>query len=172
MRTIDRYLSRQLLWPTLGAGAALTAVAVLSQTLESLDILIDQRQSFWTFLKLVALGLPFSLIVVMPIALFVGALLSLNRLHTEQEIVVCFAGGMSRWRVVAPALRIATLFALVLLVANLWVQPWCQRTTRQELFRIRTDRPGGEPCAPRTVRSALAEPHRLHPERRLRRSSA
>ncbi|MBE7216858.1 MAG: LPS export ABC transporter permease LptF [Caulobacteraceae bacterium] len=139
MRTIDRYLSRQLLGPVLGAMAALTAVAVLSQTLESIDILVDQRQSFWTFIKLVALGLPFSLIVVLPIALFVGALISLNRLHTEQEIVVCFAGGMSRWRVIAPALRLATVVALVLLVANLWVQPWCQRETRAELFRIRTD---------------------------------
>ncbi len=139
MRTIDRYLSRQLLWPTLGAVAALAAVALLSQTLATLDVMVDQRQSFWTFLKIVALGMPAMLVIVLPIALFVAALISLNRLHTEQEIVVCFAGGMSRWRVIAPALRLATVVALFILVANLWVQPWCARTVRTELFRIRTD---------------------------------
>ena len=39
--------------------------------------------------------------------MFVAALVALNRLHTEQEIVVCFAGGMSRWRVISPAMRLA-----------------------------------------------------------------
>ena len=45
--------------------------------------------------------------MVLPIAVFVAALVALNRLHTEQEIVVCFAGGMSRWRVISPAMRLA-----------------------------------------------------------------
>jgi lipopolysaccharide export system permease protein len=69
----------------------------------------------------------------------VAALLTLNRLHIEQEIVVCFAAGMSRWRVVSPAIRLAVAAALVTLVVNLWVQPWCARAMREELFRIRTD---------------------------------
>ncbi len=139
MRLIDRYLFRQLLWPTLGAVSALAAVALLSQTLATLDIMVDQRQSAWVFLKIVALGMPAMLVIVLPIALFVALLIAMNRLHTEQEIVVCFAGGVSRWRVVAPALRLATVAALLTLVVNLWVQPWCAREVRRELFRIRTD---------------------------------
>ena len=139
MRLIERYLFRQLLWPTLGAVTALSAVALLSQTLATLDVMVDQRQSLLVFLKIVALGMPAMLIIVLPIALFVAALIALNRLHTEQEIVVCFAGGMSRWRVVSPAIRLAVVAALITLVANLWVQPWCAREVRAELFRIRTD---------------------------------
>ncbi len=64
---------------------------------------MNQRQSAWVFLKITVLYMPQLINMIMPIALFVAALVALNRLHTEQEIVVCFAGGMSRWRVISPA---------------------------------------------------------------------
>jgi hypothetical protein len=52
MRLIDRYLLRQLLGPTLLATAALTAFALLSQSLSGLDLIVNQRQSAWVFLKI------------------------------------------------------------------------------------------------------------------------
>ncbi|HTK35799.1 MAG TPA: LPS export ABC transporter permease LptF [Caulobacteraceae bacterium] len=139
MRLIEGYLFRQLLAPTLAASLALGGVALLSQSLSSLDLLVDQRQSILVFLHIVALSLPELLALVLPIAVFVAALLALNRLHVEQELVVCFAAGMSRWKVIAPAVKLATMAALLTLVVNLWVEPWCAQRMREELFRIRTD---------------------------------
>jgi lipopolysaccharide export system permease protein len=139
MRLIEKYLFRQMLWPTLAATTALVAVALLSTTLSEIDVLVNQHQSITVFLTLIALNLPYMLTMVLPIALFVAALLALNRLHTEQEIVVCYAGGLSRWRVISPAVRLAVMCALLTLVLNLWVVPWCYRATREELFKIKTD---------------------------------
>jgi lipopolysaccharide export system permease protein len=139
MRLIDRYLLRQLLGPTLLATAALTGVALLSQTLSTLDYIVNQRQSTLVFLKITLLAMPQLVNMIMPVALFVAALVALNRLHTEQEIVVCFAGGMSRWRVISPALRLACTIALLALVLNLFIQPAAARAMRDELFKVRTD---------------------------------
>ena len=139
MRLIESYLFRQIFGPTLFATVALTAVAVLSQSLGQLDIIVDQRQSAMVFIKIFLLAMPQLLAMILPIAIFVAALVTLNRLHTEQEIVVCFAGGMSRWRVISPAMRLAIGATLVSLALNLWVQPWCQRVMREELFKVSTD---------------------------------
>ena len=139
MRLIDRYLLRQLLGPTLLAAAALTAVALLSQSLSGLDLIVNQRQSAWVFLKITLLYMPQLINMIMPIALFVAALVAMNRLQTEQEIVVCFAGGMSRWRVISPAMRLAGTIAVLALVMNLWIQPAAFRELRQELFQVRAD---------------------------------
>ena len=139
MSLIERYLFKQLLGPTLLATLALVAVALLSQSLGTLDIMVEQRQSAMVFAKITFLALPQLLNMILPIAIFVASLVALNRLHTEQEIVVCFAGGMSRWRVRAPAIKLASLAMLVTLVVNLWVQPYCYRTMRDELFAVRTD---------------------------------
>ena len=139
MRLIDRYLLRQLLGPTVLATAALTAVALLSTSLSQLDIIVSQRQSALVFLEVTLLAMPQLVNMVMPIALLVAALVALNRLHVEQEIVVCFAGGMSRWRVIAPALRLACVVSLIALAINLWVQPAASRQMRETLFQVRTD---------------------------------
>jgi lipopolysaccharide export system permease protein len=139
MRLIDRYLLRQLLGPTVLATLALTSVALLSQSLSALDVIVTQRQSALVFLKITLLAMPQLINMVLPIAIFVAALVALNRLHTEQEIVVCFAGGMSRWRVISPAIRLASTVALIALVMNLWVQPASARLMRETLFQVRTD---------------------------------
>lgn len=139
MHLIDRYLLRQLLGPTVLATLALTSVALLSQSLSALDIMVTQRQSALVFLKITLLAMPQLVNIVLPIALFVAALVALNRLHTEQEIVVCFAGGMSRWRVISPAIRLASVIAFLALIMNLWIQPAASREMRETLFEVRTD---------------------------------
>ena len=139
MRLLDRYLFRQLLGPTLLATLALGTVGVLSQSLEALDIIIKQGQSALVLAEITLLATPQLLAMVLPVAIFVAGLVALNRLHTEQEIVVCFASGMSRWRVIAPAMRLAVGAALITLVVNLWIAPLCERAMRVELFKIRTD---------------------------------
>ena len=139
MKLIDRYLTRQLLGPTLGVLAALCGLAILSQALSAFDLIVEQRQSALVFLKMVGLATPQLVLTIMPIALLVATLIAFNRLHREQEIVVCFAGGMSRWRVIAPALRVAAMAALIALAFNLFVQPIAQREFRDTLFGIRTD---------------------------------
>lgn len=139
MRLIDRYLLRQLLGPTVLAVVALTAVAVLSQSLSALEVIVSQRQSAMVFAKITLLAIPQLVNIVLPIALFVAALVALNRLQTEQEIVVCFAGGMSRWRVISPLMRLASVVALLALVLNLWVQPAALREMRRTLFNVRAD---------------------------------
>ena len=138
MGLIERYLLRQLLSSTLLATGVLALVAMLSATLGNLDVL-GQGQSPLLLAEISLLAMPQLLSLIMPIAVFVATLVCLNRLHTEQEIVICFASGMSTWRVVAPAMRLAGGFTVIALILNLWVAPLADRAMRDQLFRIRTD---------------------------------
>lgn len=139
MRLIDKYLFRQFLAPTLAAAAALTALAVLSQALSAIGIMLDQRQSPLVFAKIVLLATPQMVVLVLPVAVLLAGLLAANRLHAEHEIAICFTGGMSRWRVAAPAVRLAALLATACLAVNLWLQPLCFRTLRETLQAARED---------------------------------
>jgi lipopolysaccharide export system permease protein len=102
------------------AIAALCLVTVLGRSLSELEIIVEQRQSALVFLRIIALAVPQLLNTVMPIAVFVAALVALNRLHTEQEIVICFASGMSRWKVISPAMRLASVAAVLSLIIGIW----------------------------------------------------
>jgi lipopolysaccharide export system permease protein len=139
MKLIDRYLFRQLLGPAFLATLSLSGVMLLSQSLQALDLIVNQGQSAAVFIKITLLGLPSLVSMILPIALFAASLVALNRLQTEQELVVCFAGGMSRWRVISPSLRLTIFAAILSLGINLWIQPLCSRAMREELFKVRTD---------------------------------
>ncbi|MBV8593498.1 MAG: LPS export ABC transporter permease LptF [Caulobacteraceae bacterium] len=138
-RLIDRYVFHQLLGPTLLAVAALVALGLISQSLTSLGGLLDERETLTVFVKIVLLAMPQLIVLILPAALLIAALFALNRLHTDHEIVVCFVAGMSRRQVVAPVMRLASLVALVCLLINLWVQPWCYRRLRDTLQEARVD---------------------------------
>lgn len=139
MTLVERYILRQLLIPIGWAVLALSAVALLSQSLSTLDIIVERGQSPWVLFKVTALALPRLLSMILPIAAFVGALLALNRMQTDNELVVASAGGLSRWRMFAPAMKIAAVLGVLTLFLNLWVQPVTYRAMHQQLFDARTE---------------------------------
>ncbi len=139
MTLIDRYLFRQFFWPALAVSAALIALGVLSQSLTALNVLVNQRQSAVVFAKLIVLALPQIIVLVLPVALLVSALIALSRLHGEHEIAICYGAGISRARVIAPAMELAALATALSLLLSLFVQPLAFREMRDTLERVRAD---------------------------------
>ena len=139
MRLVDRYIFRQLLGPTVMAVAALSLVALLSQSLAEMNLLVSQHENPFIFAEIILLAMPQLITLILPIAILVAALIVINRLHTEQEIVILFGAGLSPARLAAPALRLAALIALAALATNLWIQPLAYRTLRDTMERARAD---------------------------------
>ncbi|RZJ01052.1 MAG: LptF/LptG family permease [Brevundimonas sp.] len=139
MILIQGYLFRQIAKPVLGACAALAGIGILSQSLDQLEVIVERGQSVWVMIKLTLLAVPQLLAVIIPIGLFVGAMIALTRLQREQEITAVFASGVTRWQAIRPAIRIAAIATLLTLVITTVVQPWAQREARAQAFAIRTD---------------------------------
>jgi lipopolysaccharide export system permease protein len=139
MRLIDRYVFRQFLGPTLLATAALIALAVLSQSLSALGVVVDERQSLAVFAKVIVLAMPQLIVLILPVGVLIGGLVALNRLHTDQEIVICHGAGLSRGRIMAPGFELAGGMVIVSLALSLWVQPLCYRALRDTLDAVRAD---------------------------------
>lgn len=139
MTLIQRYLFRQISLPVAAACASLAGIGILSQSLDQLEVIVERGQSVWVMAKLTLLALPQLLAVILPIGLFIGALIALTRLQREQELTAAFAGGLTRWQLIAPAARLALIVLILNLVMTLFAQPWAQREARNQAFAIRTD---------------------------------
>jgi lipopolysaccharide export system permease protein len=139
MTLIQGYLFRQIGRPVVGACAALAGIGILSQSLDQLEIIVERGQSVWVMVKLTLLAVPQLLAVIIPIGLFVGALVALTRLQREQELTAVFASGVTRWAAIRPAVRLAVIAALLTLAVTTVVQPWAQRQARTEAFAVRSD---------------------------------
>lgn len=139
MKLVQRYFLRQALTPLLLSLGALSLLALLTQSLSTIDLIIENRQSALTFLYITVLALPQLFSIIMPLAVFMAMLYALNRLNVDSELVVTKASGFSPWQITSPALRIATYALIAHLIINLFIQPFTFREMRKALLEVRTD---------------------------------
>lgn len=139
LSSLNLYILRQTTTPFLFALVATTAIVWATQSLTRLDIIVDHGQGLAKFAWLTVLILPSLLAVVIPFALFGATLYTLHRLHSDSEIAVAFAAGVSRLRIAAPILLLTAIGAGATLWINLDLMPRSYRELKREIFDMRAD---------------------------------
>ena len=118
MTRIDRYLLRQTMTAVLFVILVIASVIWITQTLRFVDYLVDDGAPFSLFLKIIVLAIPTFLGVIVPIGLFIGTLFTYNRLLQDSELHAMRAAGLGPMALARPALVLAGILALLLLMLN------------------------------------------------------
>lgn len=167
MTLLQRYFRRQALWPLLISLSSLALLALLTQSLSTIDLIVENRQSALVFFKVTFLALPQLVSIIMPLAVFMAMIFALNRLNIDSELTVAKAQGMSSVQIASPMLRLAIFATIAHLVINLLLQPMAYREMRTTLLDVKTDiasqmlRPGEfiQPAAGMTVYARDIKPN-------------
>jgi lipopolysaccharide export system permease protein len=139
MSGFQQYLFGNVLRTLAAIVGGLALIALLTQGLSQIDLIVENRQSMLVYLWVSALAAPQIVSLLMPLALFIAATAALNAAHRENEIVVAQASGLSNWGVASPVLRLAALAAVLHLGLNLWVQPLAYREMRATVASATSD---------------------------------
>jgi len=139
MTSLQKYLFRQILGPFLGILLGLAVIAILTQSLTQIDIIVDQRRSAFAFAWVTLLAVPQLVGLVLPLALFFAVVFALNRLQGDSEIAVAQAAGMSNAQIVEPVLKLSVLAALFHLALTTLIAPAAYREMRETVYSIRSD---------------------------------
>jgi lipopolysaccharide export system permease protein len=139
MNTFSAYVFRQALGPLLAILGALAAIAILTQGLNQLDLIITNRNAGLAFAWVTVLALPQLLSLILPLAVFIAVIYALNRMQSESEVAVAYGAGVSRWRIAGPLIQLAVLAALAHLAINVVIQPAAFKERREVLYELRTD---------------------------------
>jgi lipopolysaccharide export system permease protein len=139
VKSLDKYILRQCVVPLTLILLAVTAIVWMTQSLQRIDIIVENGQGLGMFLYLSLLIIPSLLAVIIPFALFGAVVYTLYRLHSDSEIAVMFAAGVSRARLAAPLLFITVLAALATLYVNVDLMPRTYRVMKQTVANIRAD---------------------------------
>lgn len=139
MSRLQSYIFRQTLGPLAVALLSLAGLALLTQSLSTLELIVQNRQSADVFALITLLALPQLVGIILPMAVLLGSLYALNRLNTDSELVVARATGVGPWQIASPVLRLSLLAALVHLLITLFVQPKSFREMRAAILDVRAD---------------------------------
>jgi len=139
MHLLQRYFLSQALLPLILCLSALAGLALLTQSLQTLDLIVENRQSAITFLYITILALPQLIAIILPLAVFMAVLYALNRLNMDSEMIVARASGITPWQIATPVIRLGVYAMIIHLIINLVIQPFAFREMRAEILKVRTD---------------------------------
>lgn len=150
LKIIDRYVLREFLSYLLLGLSTFVGIYIVVDLFEKIDVFIDYQAGASLVLAYYANKLPLILVQVLPVAMLLGAILSLGHLRKFNEISAMQSCGLSPLRITAPLLASAVLLTVATFLVSEMVVPAAylrQKETmdvkikkrRPEAARTRTD---------------------------------
>jgi LPS export ABC transporter permease LptG/LPS export ABC transporter permease LptF len=123
VRRVDRYILREILYPTLIGLSALTFIVVSRDLGRLMEFILRQSASANEIWAIVAAILPNVLIYTLPMAVLVGILTGFGRLSSDSETIALRAAGISMNRILAPVLALGIVAWLGSTAITAWIAP-------------------------------------------------
>ncbi len=138
MTLLERYIFRTCGWAFLAVLTALTGVIWIVQALLQLSLLTTKSQSILIFLYATGIAVPPLLMFIAPIALFIAAIYTLNKMNGDSELIVMNAAGLSPLKILKPLILIGILVSILVATITLYIMPASFRSARDLNALIRT----------------------------------
>ncbi len=139
MKRIEWYLFRNAALASLVTLLALLGMIWVTQAIRQLDLVTGKGQTLLLFFHATLLIIPQLMLIILPIALFVGALVTLNRSNADSELVVMSAAGVRPLALAKPFIILALLGLVVSYALSTYILPQSSRTLREIIVKVRTD---------------------------------
>jgi lipopolysaccharide export system permease protein len=142
IKTIDKYIFRELLTPFMYSLLVLTMIFMVNFVIRAMDRILGKGLSIWVILEYIALNLAWILALAIPLSVLVAVLLAYGRLATDHEITAMRTGGISMPRIMAPALVFSILVGSFTLYFNTTILPDVNHRARllgSDIYRKRPD---------------------------------
>jgi lipopolysaccharide export system permease protein len=130
---LTRYLVREISSAMIGVALLLVLVIFSGLLTAVLDKIARGVLPASLLLSQIALRIPNALILLLPLAGFLGVILAFTRLYRDSEMAVLRAAGFSELGLTRPVWVFAIPMALLLSVLSLYVAPTAQRIAKDQI---------------------------------------
>ena len=127
MRTLTRYIGRDVLFATLAIFAALLSLFAFFDLINELSDVGKGGYTISTAMLYVALHLPSRIYELFPVAALIGTLFALAQLVANSEYTVMRASGTSLWQVGWAVVRVGIPLAVATFLAGEFIAPPAER---------------------------------------------
>lgn len=128
----------ELSGPFLFGLLAFTSLLAANEILNIGKLITNDHAPLWAAIEVFLWSLPSTMAFVIPMAMLLGTLLTLQRLSGESEVIAMKAGGIALMRIVLPIFACGLALSFITLAMQEWVAPFAQdRITEIENSVIR-----------------------------------
>jgi lipopolysaccharide export system permease protein len=120
---IHRYLAREIVTALSAVMIVLLLAFVSQQVVRYLNYVAIGKIPLNVLMQLVAFEIPYLLAFLLPLAAYLGILLTYGRLYADNEMIVLMMAGFDKSRVMRFTAVVALFISGMVLVLMLWVNP-------------------------------------------------
>ena len=139
MKLIERYIFQRAGIATLITLGSLVGVVWVIQALRELDVITTKGQTVIAYLALTTLAIPMLFLAIIPVALLLATVFTVNSMNSNSELVVINASGASSWVLAKPLLVLALVCSLVTGAVGHFVSPWSLMALKVFATEMRAD---------------------------------
>ncbi len=136
MKTLDRYIFKEILFPFLIALLALTFVFCTREIGALLEVIVRQSATLSEITAISAAILPNVLTFTIPMAVLVGILTGFGRMSSDSEAIAFRAGGISMVRLLIPVMLLGALAWAANFALAVWIAPGTAARLRELRYEI------------------------------------
>ncbi len=136
---IVRYLIRETIKSQFAIFFILFLVFLSQKFIRVLADASDGEIPARMILSIVGLNMPAMGLLMLPLSLYIGILLTFGRLYAESEITVMNATGIGNKFLIRAALYLAVITASVAAFNAMWLSPWSQEKEAQLMEQLKSD---------------------------------
>lgn len=142
MKTLDRYILRQLISVTFLGVMSLTLLMLLGQLFKELhSLLVESGAPATIVIDFILQVIPFSLTFTVPWGFLTAVLLVYGRLAADNELTSMRMAGLSLWRLSAPAIGMGIVLSGLCYYINIEVAPKGKNAMSELVMKAAMDNP-------------------------------
>jgi len=139
MKLIERHIFKRMLSLTLVTLSVTTAIVLMTQLLQRLNVLTQSSDAIMSFLSIAVKLIPQMAMIVLPFALLISVARTLSQMNLDSEMAVIEAAGGSRWTVARPVLVLSAILTVLSLLNAHFLEPRMNRSLRDTVSEASAD---------------------------------
>ncbi|MGI8525108.1 MAG: LPS export ABC transporter permease LptF [Pseudolabrys sp.] len=139
MGSIGRYIFRTTFGAFCLVLVSLVSVIWVTQALRDIELLTNQGQSLFVFVGITSMIIPLLVLIIAPIAIFIAAAHTLNKLSTDSEIIVLNSAGISPWVLFRAFVPVTIVVSILVAATSAYFAPRGMRALRDGLTAVKAN---------------------------------
>jgi lipopolysaccharide export system permease protein len=135
------YILRQCLSSLLLASFSIIGLVWLGQTLRLVELLVNKGALFIDFLYVTLLGVPFWLLIILPISSTIAATSVMSKMQQDKELLAMSAAGISPIRVGLGPMIMGVLITMFLMINSAYLMPVTYSQYKTFMTNLRASAP-------------------------------
>ncbi len=136
MKTLDRYVLREMISPFLISMFAFVVLLIGRVIFDNIDQMIKLGVPVGLAARLIAFRIPWVMGMVLPLAVLFATSLSVNRLARDSELTAIRVAGTPLRRIFLPIFAVGLVCSIVTLWIGETVTPWANRESQRTVRMI------------------------------------